>query len=143
MSFLFISAWKDLRRRFADPVALLIWIGIPVMLGGMMSLLFGGDGQTPIAHLLVVNQDDSVIGDFFVGALGQGGMGEFLAVEEVDLEIGWERIGDGDGTALLIVPEGFGTALLNDEPIELTLITNPAQRILPAIIIEGRTRSAS
>jgi len=137
VSFLLISARKDLKRRFADPVALLIWIGMPVMMGGMMSLLFGGDGQAPRAHVLVVNQDDSVIGNFLVGALGQGGMDEFLSVEEVDLETGRERIGDGDGTALLIVPEGFGTALLNDEPTELTLITNPAQRILPAIIVEG------
>ncbi len=137
MSFLLISARKDLKRRFADPVALLIWIGLPVMLGTMMSLLFGGDGAPPTAHLLVVNQDNSVISNFFVGALGQGQMDEFLSVEEVDLETGRERIGDGDGTALLIVPEGFGTALLNDEPTELTLITNPAQRILPAIIVEG------
>jgi len=135
--FLLISARKDLKRRFADPVALLIWIGLPVMLGGMMSLLFGGDGQAPRAHVLVVNQDDSAIGNFLVGALGQGGMDEFLQVEQVDLETGRERIGDGDGTALLIVPAGFGTALLNDEPTELTLITNPAQRILPAIVVEG------
>ncbi len=60
-----------------------------------------------------------------------------MSVEEVDLDTGQERIGDGDGTALLIVPEGFGSALLEDEPTVLTLITNPAQRILPAIIIEG------
>ncbi len=137
MRFLLISARKDLRRRFADPIALIIWIGLPVMLGTMMSLLFGDDGQPPTAHVLVVNQDDSLIGNLLVGALGQGGMDAFLSVEEVDLDTGRERIGDGDGTALLIVPEGFGTALLNDEPTTLTLITNPAQRILPAIVVEG------
>ena len=136
MTFLFVSARKDLRRRFADPVALVIWIGLPIMLGTMMSLLFGDDGQTPTAHVLVVNQDDSVIGGLLVGALGQGGMDAFLSVEAVDLDTGRKRIGDGDATALLIVPEGFGTALLNDEPTELTLITNPAQRILPAIVVE-------
>ena len=137
MSFLLISALKDLKRRFADPTALVIWIGMPVLLGGMMSLLFGGGGAPPTAHLLVVNQDDSLIGGLLIGALGQGEMGEFLSVEDVSLETGQERIGDGDGTALLIVPEGFGAALLADEPTELTLITNPAQRILPATIVEG------
>ena len=137
MSFLLVTARKDLRRRFADPVALIIWISLPIMLGTMMSLLFGDDGQTPTAHVLVVNQDDSVVANLLVGALGQGGMDAFLSVENVDLDTGWERIGDGDGTTLLIVPEGFGTALLNDEPTTLTLITNPAQRILPAIVVEG------
>ena len=138
MSFLLISALKDLKRRFADPTALVIWIGMPVVLvGGMMSLPGGGGGAPPTAHLLIVNQDDSLIGSLLIGALGQGEMGEFLSVEDVSLETGQERIGDGDGTALLIVPEGFGAALLNDEPTQLTLITNPAQRILPAIIVEG------
>ena len=137
MSFLLISARKDLRRRFADPVSLVIWVGIPVMLGSLMSLVMGGGGQTPTAHLLVVNQDDSVVSNFLVGALGQGEMDQFLSVETVDLDTGRERIGDGDGTALLIVPDGFGAAVLNDEPTELTLITNPAQRILPATIVEG------
>ena len=137
MSFLLISARKDLRRRFADPVSVLIWIGLPVMLGSMMSLINGDGGQTPTAHLLVVNQDDSVISNFLLGALGQGGMDQFLSVETVDIDTGRERIGDGDGTALLIVPEGFGAAVLNDEPTTLTLITNPAQRILPAVIVEG------
>ena len=137
MRFLFISARKDLKRRLADPLALLIWIGIPVLLGSMMSLLAGGDGAPPTARLLVVNQDDSMAGSFLVGALGQGGSDSFLSVEEVDLDTGQARIGDGDGTALLIVPPDFGAALIADEPTELTLVTNPAQRILPAIIIEG------
>ena len=105
------------------------------MMGSSLNLVFGNSGQTSTAHLLVANQDDSVVSTFLVGALGQGGMAEFLSVEDVDLETGRERIGDGDGTALLIVPQGFGTALLNDEPTELTLITTPAQRILPAIIV--------
>jgi len=137
MSFLLISALKDLKRRFADPTALVIWIGMPVMLGGLMGLVGVGGGATPTAHLLIVNQDDSLIGSLLIGALGQGEMGEFLSVEDVSLETGQERIGDGDGTALLIVPEGFGSALLNDESTALTLITNPAQRIFPAIIVEG------
>ena len=86
---------------------------------------------------MVGSEGDWASGKFLGGALGGGGMGEFLQVGEVDLEAGRGRIGNGDGTALLMVPAGFGTGLLNAGPTKLTLITKPAQRILPAIMVEG------
>ena len=143
MRFLLVCARKDLKRHLADPLALVIWIGIPIMIGGLMSLIGGSGGSPPTARLLVVNQDTSVIGNLLAGGLGQGGANGFLSVEEVDLDTGQERIGDGDGTALLIVPEGFGSALLEDEPTVLTLITNPAQRILRPSSSRGWRFSAS
>jgi ABC-type multidrug transport system permease subunit len=138
MRFLVISAIKDLKRRLADPLALLIWIGFPALLGVLISLLAGDNGTIPTARVLLVNQDDSAITGLLAGALEQTGDGEgvLLRVEEVDLEEGRQRIGDGDATALLIVPPGFGDALLADEPTELTLVTNPAEQILPAIVVE-------
>ena len=137
MKFLLLSARKDLMRRFADPLALLMWIGLPAMLGTLISLFAGNDGATPTARILLVNQDDSAIGHLLGAALGASGADAFLSVEEVGLQTGQERIGDGDGTALLIVPAGFGDALLNDRPTELTLIVNPAAPTLSAIVIEG------
>ncbi len=137
MRLLIITAHKDLKRRFADPLALLVWIGIPALLGVLLSAIGGSDGSTPTARLLVVNQDDSFVSNLLVGALGQGGVNEFLSVEDVDLDTGRDRINNGDGSALLIVPAGFGMAILEDEPTTLTLLTNPAQRILPGIIVEG------
>ena len=137
MRLLIITAHKDLKRRFADPLALLVWIGIPALLGVLLSAIAGSDGSTPTARLLVVNQDDSFVSNLLMGALGQGGVNEFLSVEDVDLDTGRDRINNGDGSALLIVPAGFGMAILEDEPTTLTLLTNPAQRILPGIIVEG------
>lgn len=138
MRFLLISAMKDLKRRFADPLALLIWIVFPALLGVLISLLAGNNGTTPTAGILLVDQDDSPITGLLPGALEQIGarQGVSLRVERVDLEEGLERIGDGDATALLIVPPGFGDALLADEPTELTLVTNPAEQILPALVVE-------
>lgn len=137
MRFLLTSACKDFRRRAADPFALLIWIAFPVLLGTLISLLGGNDGPAPTAHVLVADQDDSVVSNMLLGAARQGTENELVSIEEVALDAGQTRIGEGDGTALLIVPRGFGTALLNDEPTELELVTNPAERILPAIVIEG------
>ena len=41
MRFLRASIVKDLRRRLADPAAQLLWIGLPVIFGGLMSLVSG------------------------------------------------------------------------------------------------------
>jgi ABC-type Na+ efflux pump permease subunit len=137
--FLVASAVKDLRRRLADPPALSIWVGFPLLLGILLSLLAVNGQNVPTARILLVNEDDSPFTAFLVRALERGSVGEDVLFEfdEVDLETGRERIGDGDGTALLILPPDFGAALLDEKPATLTLITNPAETILPAIVIEG------
>jgi len=137
--FLLASASKDLRRRLADPVALAIWIGLPLLLAVLITLANGGGESVPTARVLLVNQDDSDFGDLIVGALTRGGFSDEVLVdfEEVDLATGEERIADGDASALLILPAGFSSALLEDQPVTVTLITNPAQTILPQIVVTG------
>ncbi len=139
MRFLLASASKDLRRRLADPVALAIWIGLPLLLAVLITLANGGGGSVPTARVLLVNQDDSDFGDLIVAALTRGGFSDEVLVdfEEVDLATGEERIADGDASALLILPAGFSSALLEDQPVTVTLITNPAQTILPQIVVTG------
>lgn len=138
MRFVLSSAIKDLRRRSRDPLALVMWVGIPLVVGGLLALISSGPGSgTPTARLLVVDQDDSLLSGLLTGAMAQDGIGEFLVAELVTLEVGRERIDNGDASALLIIPAGFGDAVLAEEPTELQLIINPAQRILPGIIEEG------
>ncbi len=131
------SIKKDLLWRLADPISLALWIGIPLVTGGLMSLAFGGgSGMTPKAHLLVTNEDDSFVSETILGIAGGQG-GEFLDLEEVGRDEGKRRIDDGDGTAHLVIPAGFFEAVLKDEPAELELVTNPSQRILPKILHNG------
>lgn len=137
MRFALIAARKDLRRRLADPAALVVWIGIPMAITGLMGLVAGGGDQTvPKAHVLVVDQDDSTLSNLLAGA-GGGPLGNYLDIERVALDEGRRRIDAGDATALLILPAGFQTAVVEERPAELTLVTNPAQRILPGIVEEG------
>ena len=136
MRFLLDSAKKDLRRRLKDPVALALWLGIPLVIGGLMSLATGGGG-TPTAYVLLVDQDDTFLSNFISGAQGQGQLGDFLEIEKVELAEGMERIEAGDATGLLVLPEGFTEALFEEEPTTLTLVTNPSQSILPAMLQEG------
>jgi ABC-type Na+ efflux pump permease subunit len=138
MAFLLTAAAKDLRRRLADPTAFLLWIGLPIAIGGLMSLISGGSGgPAPTAHLLLVDQDNTMASRLLAGAGSQGPAGSFLQVEQVSAEDGAKRIQAGEASALLTIPKGFQDGVLNEKPTVLTLVTNPSQRILPGIIEEG------
>jgi len=119
-------------------VGLLLWIGIPVLLGAILSLLAGGrEGPKPQAYVLVADRDDSFVSGFLVGALSQDRAGGVLRAERVAEDDGRRRVAKGEATALLVIPEGFGRAVLREEPTTLRLLTNPAQRILPGIVEES------
>lgn len=137
MNFVLSSMRKDLARWWQDRTAILIWLGIPFLVGGMITTLMdGGDGTQPHGILLLVDQDDSLLSGLVAGVYTSGELGELITVEKVSLEDGNERINAGDGSGLLIIPEGFGDAFLNEVPVTLTLRTNPSQTILPGIITD-------
>lgn len=137
MRFLRAAIVKDLRRRLADPAAQLTWIGLPVIFGGLMSLVAGDNGPAPKAHLLVVDEDRSFVSGLVGMAGRQGQTAQFLQIEEVTAAEGNEKIQAGQASALLVIPKGFQDGVLREQPTALTLVTNPAQRILPGIIEEG------
>jgi ABC-type Na+ efflux pump permease subunit len=135
--FVLTSAIKDLRRRLADPAALLMWMGLPIVIGVLLSLINGGNGPTPKADLLVVDEDQSFVSRMMIGGSRQGRLAEFLNVEVVTADVGRARIDKADGTALLTIPKGFQDSVLREQPATLALVKNPAERILPVIIEEG------
>lgn len=137
MRFVLTSAIKDLRRRLTDPAALLLWMGLPIVIGLLMSLINGGNGPLPKAHLLVVDEDQSLVSRLLIGGSRQGRLAEFLDVDVVTAEVGRARIDKADGTALLTIPKGFQDSVLREQPASLALVKNPAERILPVIIEEG------
>lgn len=132
MSFVWICACKDLRRQLRDPAAIGMWFGIPLIIATLMVVAFGGNGSALRAIVLVSDDDDSVVSELLAGAFT--GAGDMFAVEKVSREEGLARMDDGDATALLHIPAGFGQAVLKSEPVTLELVTNPAQRILPGLV---------
>lgn len=138
MRFLWSTARKDWARQRRDQAAFVLWLGIPIIVGFVITLATGGkEGPKPQAHVLIADLDDSFLSGFLVGALTQEQAGGFVRAESVALPDGRNRIGDGEASALLVIPEGFGEALLLEEPTELELVTNPSQRILPGIVEES------
>ena len=138
MWFLWNAAEKDLRRHARDPVALTLWAGIPLLIGGLIAIVFGGlDRAPPTPHLLVANEDTGILGDLFARAFRMSDNQQFLRVEQVSRDAGRERINRGEASALLVIPAGFVSAVLKEEPTTLLLVTNPSQRIGPQIVEES------
>ena len=136
MNFLVASVKKDLARWTRDRGAMLIWLGIPFLIGGLITSMMDSGGASPTATLLITDEDSSLISGFVVGAYGQEQMADFFVVEQVTAEEGERRINDGEVSGHLTIPKGFQDAFLNETPVTLALKTNPAQTILPGIIKE-------
>jgi len=137
MRFVFVAARKDLRRRLSDPAALVIWIGVPLLLAGLMNLVAGGGETVPRAKVLIADQDNTIVSRFLASSGGRGGLGNMVDLEDVSLEEGQRRIDAGEATALVVLPKGFQESVLRDAPAQVVLVTNPAQRILPGIVEEA------
>jgi len=136
MSFAMTSFKKDLLRWRQDLLAVVIWLAIPLTVGGLITMLMSGDGASPHGVLLMADQDESVLSGLVAGAYSAGDLGDLITVEKTTVEEGTERVNAGEASGLLIIPQGFGNAFLESEPVTLTLRTNPAQTILPGIITD-------
>ncbi len=132
--FLLASVRKDLARWRQDKTAVLIWLGIPFLIGGLITSMIDGGNGTPTGVLLIADQDDSLLSRFVVAAYSQDQLGELIVVEQVFADEGEARINEGLASGFLTIPAGFQDAFLNETPVTLTLKTNPAQTILPGII---------
>lgn len=130
------SLVKDLRRRLADPLALVLWFGIPLLVAGLLGLVSGG-GQGPRGRLLLADADEGLVGFVIAGAARQPPLATFFALERVSEAEGRAELAAGRASALVVVPAGATDAILNEHPVTLSLVTNPSQRILPAIVQEG------
>lgn len=132
----FAAARRDWIRRWRDPFAFVLWLGIPLVIGGLIVLATGGrGGASPRAKLLVASHDDGVLSDLLVQALSSE-RAAVIDAETVDEDEGRRRLDAGEASALLVIPAGFSAAVWNEFPTKLELVTNPAQRILPGIVEE-------
>lgn len=134
MRFLLASFLKDLHRWRTDASAILIWLVIPLMIGGLLSAISSGGSAGPSGTLLIADEDDSLLSGLVSSAFSQDQLGDMLRVREVSIAEGKELIDAGEASGFLTIPEGFQAAFLNETPVTLTLKTNPAQTILPGII---------
>jgi len=135
MRFLLATFRKDIARWRHDRVAILLWISLPFMIGGLITVMVDQDsGGGPMGTLLIADLDDTLVSGFVAGAFGQDEMADLIGVQQVTAEEGTKRIEAGEASGFLTIPEGFQDAFIDNTPVTLTLKTNPSQTILPGII---------
>lgn len=124
MRKLFHIAWNDVQVEFSTPVTLVFFLALPLVftavIGAAMTNMYAEDDSAADSRflVLVVDEDDSVLSAELRTVLEASDV--IQPVFEVRDEA--ERLFDEqDVPALLVVPPGFGQALLAGEEVELRL----------------------
>jgi len=136
MHFLAVSLRKDWARAVRDPAQFAISLGIPLVLGVLISVVFGRTPAAPHGLLLVADEDHTIASTRFLDGFRRDPLDKMIALEYVTRDVGRARIERGDASAFLLIPKGLQMAFLTGAPSRLELYTNPAQSILPQMIRE-------
>lgn len=133
MSFFLASFRKSLWRVAGAPWAVAVWVGVPVLIGLMVSLFAGGPGAMPRLQMLIVDQDNSVLSRAILRAAQSGPVTEIADIIPASADAAQDRLADGTATAALTIPHGFQSNYLTSAPQVLELAYDPGQAILPDI----------
>jgi ABC-type multidrug transport system permease subunit len=134
MNFTKTVAFNSIKKLLSEKWQLAMFLIIPLMIGGLFSLITDSDGQAkPVGTLLITNHDDSMLSQLLVNGFGQGPMAEMFISRAVDKEEAQQLMDDGKASVWLEIEEGFGDNFLNERPTTIKLVKNPSQNILPQI----------
>ena len=132
---------KDLLRRWRNPLATIVMIVFPLFMSLAIGSISGGGGgngtEFPRIKVLLQNKDtDGFLSNAIMGAGGQGEGQEYLELVEVGDE-GVQMMEDGKASAMVIIPEDFTAKVFSRDPVEISVIRNPAEGIKPEIVTTG------
>ncbi len=134
MSFTKTVASNSIKKLFSEKWALLMFLVIPIMMGGLFSLISGSSGQPkPVGTLLITDNDDSILSSLLVGGFGQGPMAEMFISKNVTTSDGQLIMDEGEASVWLVIEKGFALNYLDKKPTNIKLVKNPSQNILPQI----------
>jgi ABC-2 type transport system permease protein len=122
-------AWKDLLIILKDKGVLAVYFLMPLLFASLLGTVFGNTGseerQIEIAVLLV-NQDSGSYGQMLADGLKEA---DVLIIEDLtDAALADRRVASGDASAALVIPADFGTRIDAGEPVDVTIIKDPAQQ---------------
>jgi len=138
MNKILLIVRKDMRRRMRNPVSVVCMLLIPIGLTLVVGLVFGGRGEVTISHIkvLLVDNDKGVASNFLKQGMKQGKLAELIDIVEVDSLAGRSAMDKGKASALIEIPKGFTSRVLDRKPVEIGLVKNPQEAYLPLIVEE-------
>ncbi len=140
-------ALKDLAHTFKSVFALVMMVGAPLLLSGLMFFAFGGmtggkDGFTlPVTRVVVANLDQprqqgAAAGELLVGFLQDPALAEILQVDLAASEAGARKAVDQHraGVAIIIPPDFSAAAFSPAQTTRVTVYQDPTLTIGPGIV---------
>lgn len=130
-------AWKELQVLARDRGALAIFLGLPLLIAGLMNapqIASWQNEEEPQLSLglLVVNEDEGAFGEQVVNALAGIGI---LQIEEVaDMATADDQVAEREADAAVIIPAGFSRQIDAYEPTTVQLIVDPTQQATVSLI---------
>ena len=129
---------NDMKRRLRSPVSVICMLLIPLGLTLLVGLVFGRHGKVELSHIkvLLADNDRGIAANFLKQGMKQGKLAELIDIAEVDSAEGRSLMDRGKASALIEIPAGFTTRILDGKPAELALVKNPQEAFLPLIVEE-------
>jgi ABC-2 type transport system permease protein len=124
MSKLLALAWNHLRIEFQDRSTLIFFLVLPILFTVVIGSALGGSASTGDSRipLLVADQDNTSLSTELRSTLAASTV---LRVDVQSPDQAQRSFDDQQAPALLIIPTGFGEALLVGQPFDLNLRTAP------------------
>jgi ABC-type Na+ efflux pump permease subunit len=129
----------DILRHLKSPLALIIYIIIPIAMTGMIGIIFApspAGGELPPIQVVLVDHDKGLASRLFLGAFDADPMKKMFQVTMADETEGRARMEKGKASAMVIIPERFTFDLLEIKPVTLEVVKNPAEQFLPDVVEE-------
>jgi ABC-type multidrug transport system permease subunit len=135
MSFTTTVSRNALKKLFTEKWQLAMFLIIPLMMGGLFSLISGSGGQPkPVGTLLVTDHDKSTLSQLLIAGFKQGPMAEMFITKTIeDSQEAASIMDKGKASVWLQIEAGFAQNYLDNKPTTIKLVKNPSQNILPQI----------
>ncbi len=139
MRRLLLILGNDIRRHLKAPLVVIIFIAIPLVMTGIIGLVFGPrteKSQLPPIPVLLVDHDKGFVAKLMLGAFDADELKKMFQVTVTDEAEGNKRMEAGRASAMVIIPERFTFDLLEAKPVTLSVVKNPAEQFLPDVVEE-------
>jgi ABC-2 type transport system permease protein len=139
MRRLLLVLGNDVRRHLKSPLAILIYIAIPMVMTALIGIIFApGDEENtlPPIQVVLVDHDKGLASKLLLGAFDADQMKKMFEVTVTDEAEGRKRMKKGRASAMVVIPEKFTLDLLDAKTTTLTVVKNPAEQFLPDVVEE-------
>ncbi|MHB8055596.1 MAG: ABC transporter permease [Candidatus Aminicenantales bacterium] len=130
---------NDVRRHLKSPLAILIYLIIPIAMTGLIGMIFTPSpegNELPPIQVVLVDKDKGPASRLFMGAFDADQMKKMFQVTVADEAEGLKRMKKGKASAMVVIPERFTLDLLDIKPVTLEVVKNPAEQFLPDVVEE-------